>query len=237
MYETDYRHVFEFDTLGRISVIYETKKDDGTEDTVFQIYQYNTKEELIYFSRGTRKSYRYVLYLYDEKSALVSSEFYYHHTKDDGQISTLLERKESYIYEIDGIDTIKITRNSYNFPYKKEWKMYDRHGHVTKIEERFLSNGEGNTEMFEFNTEGFLETKTYKSTKESYPKNILTFDYDTLGNVLEKKIWYQNSVTREIQFVYNEENGQLSAILEREKDSEFISIIRFQEYFLYSEND
>jgi hypothetical protein len=235
MYETNFRHVFEFDTLGRIIQVYETKMDDGTTDTTFKKYAYNIRGNLIYFSEGTSTRYNYNTYFYDQKNNLLSSETYIQIKYQSGELKTVLEKKESYEYNIDGIDTLKITKNSYDLPFKKEWKTYNKQGFVTRVDERFLTNGQGKSELLEISDEGNLEKKSFKNTRDSYPRNVFTFTYDTLGNVQEKKILNDLVTVKEIQFVYNENNGKLSAILEQENENDFISIIRFQDYRYFGE--
>ncbi|MBU2018536.1 MAG: hypothetical protein KJ941_02720 [Bacteroidetes bacterium] len=230
MYETDFRRVFEFDTLGRIVQVYETKTDDGTVDSTFQKYAYNEKGHLIYYSYGTRSNFTYNTFFYDQSNYLISKETYIQINYVSGESKIVLDRKESYEYKVEGIDTLKITKNSYNLPFKKEWKTYNKEGLVTRLDERYVGNGQGKSEIFEFSETGNLEKKSFKNTRDAYPRNIYTFTYDTLGNVQEKKVINDLDVAQEIQFVYNENNGKLSAILERENDSDFISIIRFQDY-------
>ena len=188
MRETNFMHVFDFDSLGRIVQKYETRLDDGSPDTVFQKYAYNVEGSLVYYSQGTSFNYNYTLYFYDKFNSLESTESYIQLVYKNGEVKTVLDKKESYEYNIDGIDTIKITKNSYDLAFKKEWKTYNRQGYVTSIDERFISNGQGKSEYFEFGESGNMEKKTFQNTRDSYPKTTYLFTYDSLGNVQEKKI-------------------------------------------------
>ena len=62
---------FFFDTLGRITTSFETKRMN---DTLWREYIYNGKGYLIYQSFGTKSRFNYTTYNYDELARLVGVE-------------------------------------------------------------------------------------------------------------------------------------------------------------------
>jgi hypothetical protein len=235
MNEKDYFRGFQFDTLGRLVYSWETKRDDGSYDTTFHKYVYNNIGRLIYHGWGDKRTSYYESFMYQNGDLMTSSEIYLQYHNRKGELVTLLQKKQSYIYEVEGNDTIKITKNSFDFPYKKEWKVYNEKHQLIRIDERFIANNQGMTYSFDYYPEGLLERKSFQDSRESEPQQVFSFAYDDMGNIKEKKIWKNGKVEREQQFIFNSETGYLTAILEQQNENNFITIIRFRNYDFYTD--
>lgn len=235
MRETNYWRIYEFDTLGRIVRAYETKADDGSADTVFFNYVYNGKGQLIYKGIGNEKTFYYTSYFFNQDGILESTELYLQNKNYAGDLTTTLMKKESYEYKKQGNDSVKITLNSYNLPYMKELREFNSMGQLVTIDERFITNNEGTIQTFSYYPSGALEEKSLQDTREPKKKETLQFKYDKSGNILEKKVLNYGELKYEVQFIFNESTGLLSAILEQRNQSNFISILRIKEYEYFSE--
>jgi hypothetical protein len=231
--ETNYWQVYEFDTLGRISQWWDTKPEDGSRDTVFHKYVYNGKGLLIYKSVGDSRIMTYESFMFDSLRRISSIESFYQYRNYDNVVTTRIQRKEYFTYELMGMDTVKVTMNSYQLPYLKMTTEYDSVGKVVKVDERFITTNEGTMTTFDYNKKGKLRAKNVRSTKEENFKERLCFVYDDKNNIKEKKVFKYETMVHETQFIFNESTNFLSAILTQENGSNFITILRIKEYEYY----
>lgn len=227
---TDYWQVWNFDTLGRLISSYETKKDDGSYDTVRHKYFYNSSGLLINHRYGDQFSWNYESTMYDSLNRKSLIEVFRQAYDNDGILHTSLLKRESFEY-VD--NETKIVLNSVGIPYKKETITYDEEGNVTKREERFITTNQGYIREYEYQSKGILSLQTFKATGDVVPKEKETYLYDENGNIKEKKIYSNEVFIKEFQFIFNEESQLLTAVLEQEAGSNFISILRVIEYEYY----
>jgi hypothetical protein len=227
---TDYWQVWNFDTLGRLISSYETKKDDGSYDTVRHKYFYNSSGLLINHRYGDQFSWNYESTMYDSLNRKSLIEVFRQAYDNDGILHTSLLKRESFEY-VD--NETKIVLNSVGIPYKKETITYDEEGNVTKREERFITTNQGYIREYEYQSKGILSLQTFKATGDVVPKEKETYLYDEHGNIKEKKIYSNEVFIKEFQFIFNEESQLLTAVLEQEAGSNFISILRVVEYEYY----
>lgn len=233
MKETNYWQVFEFDTLGRIHRSYETRKDDGTRDTVWTHYFYNDKGWLIYKSVGNGENLTYFTTVYDSDHRITSLEEFQRKKDSQGILSTKEISKELYTYEVkDGI-RIKTKINGFGSPISKETYFYDAKGKINRIEDRYISTNEGTFAHFTYDGQGNLLFKNTETSKQGIEKEIIQFSYDKTGNLEEKKISIEGKIKLDMQFIYKENTGFLSAILMEENSSSNITILRIKEYEYY----
>jgi hypothetical protein len=233
MREMNEYHVFEFDTLGRLMRIYETRKSDGSADTMYHKYFYNGKGHMIYHSYGSKSKWRYWTYLYDAKGRMVSYDIFRQFLEYDGNIKSLKEKTQTYNYANEGSDSVRITNNSYGLPYKKEKIILDEGGRVMTLDDRFITTKQGWVDHFVYDENGRLIETTHKSTREDDVKLRETFDYDENGNIKEKKVFRYGHQIEEYQFIFNSKTQLCSAILTRDPNSDKITILRFQSYEYY----
>ncbi|MFA7272573.1 MAG: hypothetical protein WC044_01820 [Crocinitomicaceae bacterium] len=233
MRETNYWQVFEFDTLGRIHRSYETRKDDGTRDTVWTHYFYNDKGWLIYKSVGNEENLTYLTTVYDQDHRITSLEEFQRRQDSQGILSTKEKSKESYTYEVKDGKTIKTKINGFGSPISKETYFYDTKGKINRTEDRYISTKEGIITQFTFDAQGNLLLKKTETSKQGIEKEKIQFSYDAGGNLMEKKVSVEGTLKLETQFIYNEKTGFLSAILMEENSSSNIIILRIKEYEYY----
>lgn len=237
MYESDASRGYFFDEEGRLIKTFDTRPQPGFYDTIFQYYRYNNRNQLIYYSEGNKKIYTYTLYQYNDSGQLVESECYNQVVMLDGDYESVLKKKESYRYQVEGQDTTRITRNSYDIPFLTTKTYYNQEGQVYQIDERFITNGQGSSEYYSYDERGDLISKAFQKTRNPQIHLRFTFQYDDNGNVLEKKVYTPAEIAREVQFVYNDESGRLTAILEQENDNNKILILRLSLYHFYGETN
>ena len=71
MRQTEYKYVYEFDSLGRLVSSFETRKDDGTQDTTWNKYFYSEKGEMIEHKKGDGKGFTSTTFEFDEEGRII----------------------------------------------------------------------------------------------------------------------------------------------------------------------
>jgi len=86
------------------------------------------------------------------------------------------------------------------------------------------------TYSHEYNDKGKLSAIKKTSNRASGILEEMTFKYDDLGNLLEKRIYRNGEFTTDIQIIYNSKTKLLSAVLTKQVSTGFMTIIRFKNY-------
>jgi YD repeat-containing protein len=233
MRETNFWKVFEFDTLGRIIQSYDTRKDDGTSDTVWTKYFYNDKGLLIYQSVGNKEFFIYTTTVYNGEKRIVSIEQFQRKHDIYGIPVTKEELVERFSYEkIDG-KLIKTQSNKHGTAYAKITPFYNNKGQLIREENRYITTNEGFIYRFDYDNNGNLMQKRTTTSKQEIQKESSAFKYDEKGKLMEKLQYAEDKLKMEIQFIHSESTGFLSAILYQEGGSRNITILRIKEYEFY----
>lgn len=230
MIETNYWHIYEFDSLGRISRSYETRKDDGTLDTIWTNYFYNDKGLPIYKSEGSHTFYKYTSTVFDSLKRVVSIEDFTRSPDLYGTPITREMNKFRFTYEVIDGRLVKTKMNKQGTPYAKITYFVNDEDRLTKEEDRYISTNEGMFTFYEYDKNGNLTQRKVVTSKQEIEKEISTFKYDAKGNLMEKKDFSEGKLKKEIQFLYNEISNLPSAILYQEGGSSNITILRIKEY-------
>jgi hypothetical protein len=233
MRETNFWHVFTFDTLGRIVQSYETRKDDGTRDTIWNNYFYNDRGFLIYQSIGSKDNYEYTTTVYNSEGRVTSIEKFQRH-KDLYGIPVIKEGQvDLFSFEEKDGHIIKTKRNKQGTPYAEITIFYNENGQLIKEEERYIATNEGLIYYFDYDNMGNLLQKQTRSSNQSIVKEATTFKYDTRGEIMEKKVFNETVLKSETQYIHTESTGFISAILYQEGGSSTIRMLRIKEYEYY----
>ncbi len=233
MRETNYWQIFEFDSLGRISQSYETRKDDGTLDTVWTKYFYNDKGLLIFESMGTHEFFSYKTTVFNQNKEIILVEEYRRAIDFTGIPVMKEEYSERFREEEFQGNPVKIRLNKQGTPYAKLTSFFNENGKLVKQEDRFISTNEGLVIRFDYDNKGKLLQKKVLTSKQEISKESWTFSYDEKGNLIEKKEFLDSKLTKETQFLYNEISNLPSAFLVQERGSSNITILRIKEYEYY----
>ena len=232
MKETNYWQVFDFDSLGRILRSYETRKDDGTKDTVWTNYFYNDKGLLIYKSVGDKEKLTYWTTVYDSEKRITAKEEFERKKDRKGTMRTVEKGKEFNTYETDG-KMIKTLINDFGIPFSKETYYYDANGKIIRTENHVISTDDEMISHFIYDHNGNLILKKTEISKQGIEQEKIQFSYDISGNLIAKKVLLGDKLIQETQFIYNDQTGYLSAILMEEDSSSNILILRIKEYQYY----
>lgn len=233
MRETAFKHVFEFDREGRLVSTYETRTDDGTKDTSWNIYEYDEYGFLGAHRKTDEEGFTVVKYTNDSIGRVIKEEYIREVDSNGVIVRTLAFNEERFEYaEFD--KQTKCTRyNNYNLPYLDEFCNYNDLGYLVSREERIKMTSSVYTYTHEYNDKGKLAAIKKTSNRATGILEEMTFKYDELGNLLEKRVYRNGEFTTDIQIIYNSKTKLLSAVLTKQVSTGFMTIIRFKDYEFY----
>lgn len=233
MRETKFKHVFEFDRDGRLISTYETRTDDGTKDTAWNIYEYDEYGFVNLYRKTDEDGFTSIRFTNDSIGRVIKEE-YIREVDSNGRIVQTLSFNEERIEHVEYDKQTKSTHyNNYNLPYLDEFYNYNDLGYLINREERIKMTSSVYTYTYEYNEKGKLAAiKKTSNLREGILEEI-TFKYDPLGNLLEKRIYRNGEFTTDIQIIYNSKTKLLSAVLTKQVSTGFMTIIRFKNYEFY----
>lgn len=230
--ETNYAYVYSFDTQGRLISTFETRTDDGTVDTTWNIFEYDVDSRIIATKKGSSDVLSTTKYVYDENGR-VSEQIYLREYKDSNTNKWLepIEFNHEY-FKYDTFDLIlkKTVFNSYNLPYKEEFSYYNEDGYLLEVVEKLKMTGNTKKTVYSYNDKGFIEKISTFKNKIIEPIEEVRFKYDEFDNVMEKHIYKNGVFITDVQIIYNSKSKLMSSVIIREVATNFMMIIRFKEY-------
>ncbi len=234
MRETQYKYVYEFDSLGRLSTSFETRKDDGTVDTTWNVYLYNQKNQLIEHKRGDGKGFTSTGYIYDEKGNVTEENYIREYNDSLGALQRTVLNSESMKYEYFDLQVKKTVYNNYDLPYKFEISKYNELGYLVEREERLIMTMSLTTVKYTYNDRGYIASISSFEGSDTIPSEESIFTYDEYGNLLEKHLYRKGVFTTEFEMIYNEKSKLLSYVLTRDVATNFIMILGFKNYEFFN---
>ena len=230
MRETQFVHVYEFDREGRLVSTYETRTDDGTQDTAWNIYGYDEYGFLGTYRKTDEDGFTTIRYTNDSIGRVIKEE-YFREIDSNGIIVRTLAFNEERIDYQEFDNQLKSTRyNNYNLPYLDEFWNYNDLGYLISREEQIKMTSSVYTFTHEYNDKGKLSAIKKTSNRVEGILEEITFKYDELGNLLEKRIYRNGEFTTDIQIIYNSQTKLLSAVLTKQVSTGFMTIVRFKDY-------
>lgn len=230
---TEYKYVYNFDESGRLTSSFETRQDDGTEDTIRNEYVYTDENLLLEHKKGDKGGFTSTRYEYDEKARIikVSHQREYRDSLDSLHITIM--NSETMVYEDYETQTKKTVFNSYGFQYMHEFSYSNDLGYLIRKEERYLMTGELISHIYEYNDKGLLSAiKSIKNVEETPFEEIL-FTYDENDNLTEKQYSRDGEHITETEILFNEQSKLLVYVITRDVATNFIMILSFKDYQFY----
>lgn len=230
MKTTQFKYVYEFDQEGHLVSSYETRADDGTKDTTWNVYIYNDQNELETHRKTDQEGFTSVHYLYDEKGRVIDESYTRDIDSNNRTVRSLLFNSESIKYaEFD--NQTKATRyNNYDLPYLDEFWNYNDLGYLVERVERIKMTSTVYTYAYEYNEQGKLSAIRKSSNRKDGFIEELLFRYDELGNLIEKHIYKNGEFITDIQIIYNSKTKLLATVITRQVSTGFMMILRFKDY-------
>ena len=230
---TEYRYVYEFDTVGRLIGSFETRKDDGTLDTTWNKYSYSDLNLILEHKKGDGKGFTATIYEYDSLNNCTKESYIREYIDSIGVSQRTILNSESMFYTQFDLQTKKTVYNSYNLPYIDEFYYYNEMGYLIEHVQRLKMTSAVLTEKYEYNEKGFISAiKTYELGND-LPIEELRYFYDENSNLLEKHFYRNGVFITEIEMIYNEKSKLLSYVLTRDVATQFIMILGFKDYIFF----
>jgi len=233
MKTTSYKYVYNFDQEGHLASSYETNLDDGTKDTVWNIYEYDAKNHLIIHRKTDLDGFLTVHYTYDEKGRVIKEEYKRDIDSLGKIVRSLSFNEEKTTYSDYGDQTKKTKYNNYNLPYLDEFVRYDSIGYLIERVERIRMTSTTFTNTYSYDERGKLAAIQKTSNRKEGIIEESRFRYDELGNLIEKHIYKDGVFTTDIQIIYNSKSKLLATVITKQVSTGFLMILRFQNYEFY----
>ena len=172
-------------------------------------------------------------YTNDSLGRIIKEE-YIREIDSNGRIVRSLSFNEERCAYTQYENQLKCTHyNNYDLPYLDEYYNYNDLGYLVSREERIKMTSSVYTYTHEYNDKGKLASIKKTSNRKSGILEEITFKYDELGNLIEKRVYRDGEFTTDIQIIYNSKTKLLSAVLTKQVSTGFMTIIRFKEYEFY----
>lgn len=233
MKTTAFKYVYNFDKEGHLASSYETKTDDGTKDTIWNIYEYNDKNLLTTHRKTDLEGFATVHYTHDDKGRVIAEEYKRDIDSLGEIVRSLSFNKERIEYSDYGGQTKMTKYNNYNLPYLDEYVKYDSTGYLIERVERIRMTSTTFTNTYSYNEQGKLAAIQKTSNRKEGIIEEARFRYDELGNLIEKHIYKDGVFTTDIQIIYNSKTKLLATVITKQVSTGFLMILRFQDYEFY----
>ena len=234
MRETQYMYVYEFDSLGRLNASFETRKDDGTVDTTWNVYVYNETNQLIEHKRGDGKGFTSTGFEYDEKGNQTKESYIREYIDSLGIAQRTVLNSETMKYEYYDLQVKKTVYNNYDLPYKYELIKYNELGYLVEREERLIMTMSVTTIKYTYNDKGYIASISSFEGSNTIPTEEAIYLYDDFGNLLEKHLYRNGVFTTEFEMIYNDKSKLLSYVLTRDVATNFIMILGLKDYEFFN---
>jgi hypothetical protein len=231
-------YVYEFDDWGRLVQKYETVAVGSGVDTVVTHYEYDAMGFLHVKRKSDRDGFNANVYTNDNQGRVIKEEYRKDINKTADKTNFILDHKYLITYETSTYENYdrqekRIYYNSYGKPFQEKISYFDKDGYLLEeVEKLRVTSGQKRT-TYSYNPKGLLDTMEVVSTIMGNTTIKYVFTYDERNNLLSKQIHRNGEYTTEIQVVYSEKTGLISAILTRQVSTNFITILRLDEYEFY----
>lgn len=228
-----YYSSYTFDREGHLVESYETRPDDGSEDTTFNYYVYNDSDLLKLHRSSVKEGLLAVHFTYDSLDRLVLKEFKRDIDSNGQIVRSLSFNKERIAYFDYGKQLKRTYYNNYDLPYMDEFFNYNEMGYLIERIERIKMTSTVYTYKYEYNEMGKLAAIRKTSNQSEIPVEEMEFSYDDLGNLTEKLIYRNGVLKTNIQIIYNAKTLLLESVITTEEATGFMMVCRYRDYQFY----
>ncbi len=224
-------YYYEFNDQGQLIKDYRTQYGD----TLVSMYEYDTKGRLQLMRKSDQGGFHAYHYVYDDKDRILEEEYRRDVSKVGDKTKFQLDRTfivsiEKYAYEeLEGENYKKIYYNAAGKIYKEEFFYKDEFGNLARQEGR-LKMGSGLTNTtFSYDEKGrVVEKMVEKKVMGNYVSKWV-YEYDTHDNVMAQRYYKDDKYMTEIQLVYADATMLLEAIIWRDEETNFVTILQFSD--------
>lgn len=239
--ETELYRAYHFNKKGRLSKQYESRRTAQGLDTLVSLYEYDQDGNLTALRQRDEYGFYAYIYEYDTAGRVVREEYRRNLTRERQKATKFKLGKEFVVtYETASYQNFdgqqkKTVYNSYGVPYKDVFTYYNEDGQIIEKNERLRRTSGGTKTTYSYNGKGLLDTLKSVSTISGTQERLYVFEYDKFNNLI-KKNYYKNGVhTTQHRVVYNDKTMTIENIMIQNVATDFIRILRLEEYVFYEE--
>ncbi len=115
--------------------------------------------------------------------------------------------------------------NSAGRPYIKEIRYFDENGYLVSFRQNYVMSSARHFETYEYNEGGWL---VKLELDDGARKTQRTYEYDSIGNMLEEGYWVEGKKKHRVEYVYNQDTMRVRAELKREDELSRIVITNYE---------
>lgn len=224
----------EFDSLGKVTKIIETKTQNGKKDTVYQSFQYDKNGKLLCLGKyefgGLTANYM----IFDAEGKLVKLEQRKDILSKNGEVEkTVLVNTESYTYQKLPFGEKKIFLNSYNLPYMEETEDRNTDGYLILRTQRLKMSDAQQIKKYDYNDKGLLRSIAVHYNNSEKPIEEQFFRYDELGNLIEKHSYKSGVFVEDLQLIYDPKTACIASFIQLNKLSGVMKIVTLNDLVFF----
>jgi len=224
----------EFDSLGKVTKIMETKTQNVMKDTVYQSFQYDKNGKLLCLGKyefgGLTANYM----IFDAEGKLVKLEQRKDILSKNGEVEkTVLVNTESYTYQKLPFGEKKIFLNSYNLPYMEETEDRNTDGYLILRTQRLKMSDAQQIKKYDYNDKGLLRSIAVHYNNSEKPIEEQFFRYDELGNLIEKHSYKSGVFVEDLQLIYDPKTACIASFIQLNKLSGVMKIVTLNDLVFF----
>lgn len=224
----------EFDSLGKVTKIMETKTQNVMKDTVYQSFQYDKNGKLLCLGKyefgGLTANYM----IFDAEGKLVKLEQRKDILSKNGEVEkTVLVNTESYTYQKLPFGEKKIFLNSYNLPYMEETEDRNTDGYLILRTQRLKMSDAQQIKKYNYNDKGLLRSIAVHYNNSEKPIEEQFFRYDELGNLIEKHSYKSGVFVEDLQLIYDPKTACIASFIQLNKLSGVMKIVTLNDLVFF----
>lgn len=225
---------YKFDSLGYLISTFATKTIDSKTDTLMNFYEYTSTGKMSMHRKSEYGGISSFHYKYDSLNRMIYVENRRDLLDNSGAIiRTIVINQESMKYTAFENGWRKIVYNNYNLPYLEETEKRNNDGYLTETTQRMRMASSEYKKIYTYNEKGLLYKVSMYHSELTAPYEEWIFKYDLFGNVVEKHTYKNEKFTNDLQIIYDTKTQLLGSTIQKEANSNFMWILRFQGYTYY----
>ena len=225
---------YKFDSLGQLISTFETKTVDTKTDTLMNFYEYTNACKISMHRKSEYGGISSFHYKYDSLNRLIYVENRRDVLSDSGKVlqSFLINNESMKYFPIEG-GWKKVIYNNYNLPYLEETEKRNPDGYLIETTQRMRMASSEYKKVHTYNEKGLLSRISMYHSELVAPYEEWLFKYDNFGNVIEKHTYKNEKFTKDLQIIYDTKTQLLGSTIQKETNSNYMMILRFQNYEFY----
>jgi len=224
----------EFDSLGKVTKIMETKTQNVMKDTVYQSFQYDKNGKLLCLGKYEFGGLTVNYMIFDAEGKLVKLEQRKDILSKNGEVEkTVLVNTESYTYQKLPFGEKKIFLNSYNLPYMEETEDRNTDGYLILRTQRLKMSDAQQIKKYDYNDKGLLRSIAVHYNNSEKPIEEQFFRYDELGNLIEKHSYKSGVFVEDLQLIYDPKTACIASFIQLNKLSGVMKIVTLNDLVFF----